>query len=159
MTPVHLRLLAWRRFESPHRHHARRFALRPQPVRQNRVSAAVVPFPQFPQQHLRVPHAGLQPLLQIWLEWFQFAHRRRPRSVDRPAVRLQQILPDRFAVVAGQPADRPNAQPFPFELVDLFHVFPPEQCRPSSVSRVGVTPLAEGVGIFQPALWGFLHRR
>lgn len=41
----------------------------------------------------------------------------------------------------------------PFEFVDLFHVFPLNRCRPSSVFRVGPLITSGGWGIFQPALW------
>jgi hypothetical protein len=65
MPPVHLRLLPRWRLEPPHRHHLRRRALRPQPVREQRVAPRVVPRAQLPQQHPRVPDPGPQPLFPI----------------------------------------------------------------------------------------------
>ena len=41
MTPVHLALFAGWRLEASHRNRARRLPLRPQPIRQNRIAAAV----------------------------------------------------------------------------------------------------------------------
>src|ERR1700722_15652187 len=67
------------------------------------------------------------------------------------------ILPDRFTVVPSQVADRQNAESFPFELVDLFHVFPPEQmsallCIPES----GLTPALWGAGEFSTGTLGII---
>src|SRR6266849_3341812 len=75
MSPIHLRLLARSRLEAPHRHDSCRAALRPQPVRQNRVTASIVTLAQFTQQHSRVPHSGAQPLFQIRLERIELARR------------------------------------------------------------------------------------
>src|SRR5229473_6745751 len=75
MSPIHLRLLARSRLEAPHRHASCRAALRPQPVRQNRVTASIVTLAQFTQQHSRVPHSGAQPLFQIRLERIELARR------------------------------------------------------------------------------------
>src|ERR1035441_2754720 len=126
MSPVPLRLLAGRRLESTHRRHLRRLSLRLQPVLQNRVAARIVAIPQFPQQHLRVPPPSLQSLVQIRLERLQLTCRRRSPPVSGNHG-LQQILPDRFTVVASQLTDRLNAHPTSLELVDFVHVFPPEQ--------------------------------
>src|SRR4029077_1173671 len=87
MPPVHLSLVAWRRFKSAHCHRQPFFPWRPQPLSQNRISAAIVTFPKSAQEPRRVPPPRLQPFLQIRLEWFQFAHCRGSRSVDRPARR------------------------------------------------------------------------
>ena len=160
MSPIHLRLFAWRRLEPPHGNHVRRLALRPKPVRQDRIAAAVIPLPQFAQQHLRIPDPGLKPFPQIWFERLQFAHRNRTRPVHRPPLRLQQVLPDRLTIETGQLTDCLNAQPFSFERVDLFHVCPPEQVSTLLwFPELGLHHLPEELGNVQTALWGFLHRR
>lgn len=46
-------------------------------------------------------------------------------TVNRQSVRLAQVSPDGLATVAGQAADRTNAQPLPFQLPDIVHVSPP----------------------------------
>jgi hypothetical protein len=126
----------------------------------NRVATPVITLPQFAQQHLRIPDTGLKPFLQIWFEWFQFAHRSRPRSVHRPSLRLQQIFPDRLTIETGQLTDCLNAQPFSFELADFFHVFLPEQVSALLwFPELGLHHPPERLGNFQSALWGFLHRR
>ena len=61
-----------------------------------------------------------------------------PWSIDRPARRRQQIAADRLAVITGQPADGANAQSFTLEFLDIIQVSPPQQWRPSSVSRIGL---------------------
>jgi hypothetical protein len=80
--------------------------------------------------------------------------------VHRPVARPASADTYEFAIEAGQLADSHDAQTVSFERIDLFHVFPPEQvsallCFPES----GLHQLFVGVGIFQPALWVFLHRR
>ena len=81
MTPIHLGLLAGRRFEASHGHRSCRASLGVQPVLQNRACASVVTLPQLSQKHLRVPHPCMHPLFQIRLEmdqacWLAFAARR-----------------------------------------------------------------------------------
>jgi hypothetical protein len=52
-------------------------------------------------------------------------------------------------------ANGPNAQTFPSELVDLFHVFPPEQRSTLLRFQIRVFYHPRGWRIFQPALWVF----
>ncbi len=52
-----------------------RAALRPQPVRQNRVATGVVSLAQFAQQHPRVPHPGAQPPFLIRLKRIELVRR------------------------------------------------------------------------------------
>ncbi len=54
-------------------HDSCRTALRPQPVRQNRVATGVVLLTQFAQQHPCVPHPGAQALLQVRLKRIELA--------------------------------------------------------------------------------------
>ena len=118
------------------------------------IAAAVVALAKLSHQHLRIPDAGLQPLLQIRLEWLQIAHRSGPRPVDRPARGRQQISADRLAVIASQPADRPYAQSFPLEFLDLIHVSTSKQCRPSSASRIGPVAHRRRVVDFSTSIMG-----
>src|ERR1019366_10620186 len=119
MTPVHLSLPAGRCLEPTNRNSKSFFALRSQPVRQDRITAVVITFPQFAQQHLRVPYACLEAPVQVGLKRLQLALCCRPRSVCRPVGRLRQISRDRSPVVTRQATDRPDASALPSELVDL----------------------------------------
>ena len=70
-------------------------------------------------------------------------------SADISACRVQQVLPDRLTVVPMEVADRQNTESVPFELLDLFHVFPPEQMSTLLCIRVGVnTTCLRSWGIF-----------
>ncbi len=159
MTPVHLRLLAGRRLESSHRHHLRRLSLRLQPVLQNRAAAGIVAFPQFPQQYLCVPHSGLQPLIQIRLEWLQLACRCRPCPYTGLSV-FSRYFANRLAVIASQFTDRLMLSPCLFSS-SIFCTSPPRnKVGSSSQVRVGPFYLShEGgefsigdLGILQPAV-------
>ena len=79
-----------------------------------RVSARVVLFPQLSQQHLRIPHAGLHPLLQVILEWVPLARGCRPRSINwRPAASIQ-VTPNGLAIIAGCSLIARTLKPCPF---------------------------------------------
>ena len=125
VSPVHLRLLARRCFEPSYRDAVCRFALRLQPVFQNRITPEITASQQLPQQHLRVPHARLHSLFQVRFEPIQLARRCRSWSVRRCAFRLDQVLANGFPVVPGQPTDRSDAHSLSFQLLDVLHVFPP----------------------------------
>jgi hypothetical protein len=96
-----------------------------QPVFENRVAAAKPASAQLAQQHLRVPHARLQPLLDVWLERVQFCSAAPVAFLHRCPFRLQQILANRFAIESGELADRLHAEPLPLQLFDITHFFPP----------------------------------
>jgi hypothetical protein len=80
MTPVHLRLLARRRFESAHRSRHPCRSLRLQPILQNRTAALVASLPDSAYEHLGIPHAGFQPVFQVRLVRVQLARRRHSRA-------------------------------------------------------------------------------
>src|SRR5262249_57810346 len=71
--PINLRLFPGRCLNPATRRRVTRLSLRVQPAFQEGVSTAVTALAQLPQQHLSVPHTGIQPVLQIRLVWIELA--------------------------------------------------------------------------------------
>ncbi len=118
----------------------------------NRVAASEPASAQFPKQHLRVPHARFQPLLDVRLERVQFAGPRWPRSVHWRPFRLQQVLAGRLSIEPGELADRLDAHPCRFNSSMSFTSFSLNRSRHLLClqSRRRLEPLS-GWGILRPA--------
>ncbi len=116
MSPVGLGLLAGRGLETAHGYRPRGGPLGLQPLFEQGVAAAVALLTDFAQQHLGIPDAGRQPLVQIRLEGVEFAGRRVAGPVSG-RLGMTQILANSLAVVAAEFADGLNAQALlpPFE--------------------------------------------